>query len=423
MDMPESVYLALAFQTVIPVFAGIGFLSFTRVLGPRESAGASAVFLFLQCLLLGGSATESLGALIFFIPLFIALGFFLRRATGSRFARYTASTLCAVFLAVWFYSKYAAALHLMDDVTASSHPTLFELKFLLSQISLVGISYIGFKLIHFLIDYRQKAITTYSVWEVVNWLFFFPSIIAGPMQRFQDWQKQRENARLTLEHSSVGIRRIVQGLFFKTVLADSIHASTIATMSLGTLATGSPSDIILAAMVYTIYLYFDFAGYSHIAIGVGHFWGITLPENFNAPYRARNLADFWKRWHITLSELLRDYLFYPLSLTLKRLDFFKRRILLATIIPPIATFTFAGIWHGASYGFLIFGLLHGCGLAWLAALGRRKRRQSALHRWWRESRLAHLIASVITFLYVSFSFVFFCLSNQKLEILWNRFFS
>ncbi len=191
-------------------------------------------------------------------------------------------------------------------------------------------------------------------------------------------------------------------------------------MSAGTLATVPGWQLAEAAALYSFYLYWDFAGYSQMAIGLGKFWGITLPENFRWPFLARNLAEFWKRWHITLSEFLRDYLFYPLSLALKRRAFFKKNLLLAAALPPLVTFLLAGIWHGAGVGFLLFGLLHGVGLGWLAVLQRITAKKKSA-RMWGESAVGHAIGALVTFAYVTLTFVLFALPAEKLLVLWERF--
>jgi alginate O-acetyltransferase complex protein AlgI len=289
-----------------------------------------------------------------------------------------------------------------------------------SLIAIVGISYIGFKFIHFFVDYRAGEIERLEPLSFLSWLLFFPSLIAGPMQRFQEWNEQFGTSSLTFDRAIWGLRRILLGGFLKFVLADNIYPLTLPYMTTGTLTTASWISMILGALVYSLYLYFDFAGYCQIAIGTGVFWGMRLPENFNNPYLARNLAEFWNRWHITLSHILRDYLFYPLSLSIKRSRSMKAYPKLATILPPVLTFLVAGLWHGAGIGYVIYGLFHGVGLAYLAV--RRSSRQPAgsWRLWWSQSRVGHLGGATINYFFVSASFVFFSLPTEKLRILADR---
>ena len=175
-----------------------------------------------------------------------------------------------------------------------------------------------------------------------------------------------------------------------------------------------------AAGMYSVYLYWDFSGYSQMAIGLGRFFGIGLPENFNRPFLARNLIEFWKRWHITLSDFLRDYLFYPLSLSLKRRAFFRKNFLLAAALPPLITFLLAGLWHGAGWGFMLFGFLHGAGLSFLT-VSKPLTGKNWVVAWWDASLAGHMLGAVVTFAYVSFAFIFFCLPPERLLVLSERF--
>jgi D-alanyl-lipoteichoic acid acyltransferase DltB (MBOAT superfamily) len=308
----------------------------------------------------------------------------------------------------------------LDEALAAHAHVAAPIGSALRGASIVGVSYIGFKLIHFAVDYREGAIENVTPLEFLSWLLFFPSIVAGPMQRFQDWQAQRAQAQVTLPMAVRGLQRLLGGMVLKFVLADSIHGASLATMSNGTLATATFWQLAAAAVCYTLYLYWDFAGYSSMAIGIGMFWGITLPENFRNPFFARNLAEFWNRWHISLSLILRDYLFYPFSLWEKRRPFFKRHPNLAAALPPLVTFLIAGIWHGAAIGYLVHGLLHGLGLGYLA-VRKRSRTRSRLASWWLQSRIGHVCGAAVNFCYVTFSLVFFCLSNDRLALLWHRF--
>ncbi len=389
-----------------------GFRWLTQSIGSQARTVGAFLFLLAQFALLYYSGYSSLSSLLAFGILFLAFSCCLKFG-----AERMAWLFLSMFLASWFCSKYLVALHF-----SSSIGNFFQ-NWIKLKLSLVGISYIGFKLVHFVVDYRAKLIKNFSVKEFLSWLFFFPSVVAGPMQRFQDWQEQRATNRVTLEFIVEGVKRVVIGLVLKMVIADSIHSSTLSSMSRGTVSTASFFDIFLSAMAYTVYLYFDFSGYSSIAIGLGHFFGIKLPENFNAPYKARNLAEFWNRWHISLSELLRDYLYYPITISLKRRDYFKLHPRLGAAIPPILTFLIAGIWHGATLGFVIFGFLHGLGLAYLAVSARKKKSNRPLAIWWRRSRVAYVCSVAINFIYVSFTFIFFCLSNEHLKTLWLHIFN
>ncbi|RYE58905.1 MAG: hypothetical protein EOP48_02425 [Sphingobacteriales bacterium] len=329
------------------------------------------------------------------------------------------SFFLSVFLCVWVFQKYVLPFNI-DSLMLAKFP-LFPLtsEFIRNSL-IVGISYIGFKIIHFVMDYRDGEIDHFEVLDVLSWLMFFPSIIAGPMQRFQEWQAQRNDQKFSLDLMFFGLSQLLIGFLLKFVLADNIYQSTFSQMSPGTIGTASWTEILASVVSYTFYLYWDFAGYSSIAIGIAAFFGIRLPENFNYPFKARNLAEFWNRWHITLSTILRDYLFYPLSMHLKRKKFFKQHSTLATAIPPIFTFSVAGLWHGPAWGYLIYGLLHGVGLAFIATTKKRRFLNGRAKTWWDKSRSAYIISATINFVFVSFTFMIFCMKKDQFLALIDR---
>ena len=189
------------------------------------------------------------------------------------------------------------------------------------------------------------------------------------------------------------------GLFLKTVVADRIGEIYV-TPVYGNLAHSNSFQILIAVFFYTLQLYFDFAGYTKVAIGTARCFGIQLSENFNNPLLARSCTEFWRKWHMTLSSWLRDYLFLPLQMRFR--NFGIHGAVLATLI----TFALAGLWHGASWGFIIFGLIHG---VWLSA------EQYSKHYLKKFKKLNSLIASpaagylklTATYMLVSIAFIFF----------------
>ncbi len=422
--MDRSFYL----HTLVPIAAGAAITLVPAVAGTLSDLRPSAIelsrkpwcylnsyvpplaFLAAQILLIVACGLVSLPGLV--IVGAILSGYVLSLGVRGNRAQRLAALFLGAYMAYWIFEKYLLAFG------AESWIQLIAPGTELPNIAIAGMSYIGFKLIHFAVDYGSGEIEDVQPLEFLSWLFFFPSIIAGPMQRFQDWQAQRATSGLTVTAASMGIQRLVIGLVMKFVLADTIHLATLSHMPAGSIETAPMLRLIGAAFGYTLYIYWDFAGYSHMAIGIGHFWGIRLPENFNSPFLARNLIEFWKRWHITLSELLRDYLYYPLSLKFKRLRLGRNHPALAAGIPPLITFLIAGIWHGAGINFVLFGLIHGIGLAYLAVT--RNKPATAFGRWWLNSRVGHAGAAAINFCYVTFAFVFFSLPVDRLLVLAHR---
>jgi D-alanyl-lipoteichoic acid acyltransferase DltB (MBOAT superfamily) len=419
---------AFNLQILAPIIVGLFLILLQRsprllhtpvqdVAGSRWWKIASdSLFLLAQMVLIGLCQFASVRAELFIFIVLFGCAFFLTSAC-SRFVKIGLAFFW-IYVLYWIIEKYLLAFGLGDWLTSLCQ-CLAPVAPSLRDFAIVGTSYIGFKCIHFVVDYRSGDIENVSALDFISWMLFFPSIIAGPMQRFQDWKQQRIAAKYSLDNVSLGLQRLLIGLFMKFVLANTIFAATLSQMTLPTLETTPVWRLLLGAFCYTLYIYWDFAGYSHIAIGIGYFWGIKLPENFNSPFIARNLAEFWKRWHITLSEILRDYLFYPLSLRLKRTHFWRNYANLSAAIPPLVTFIIAGIWHGAGITFALFGLIHGIGLAYLA-VRKRKKQTNPIALWWLHSKTGYVAATGINFCYVTFAFVFFALPMEKITVLGHR---
>jgi D-alanyl-lipoteichoic acid acyltransferase DltB (MBOAT superfamily) len=405
-------------QILVAAALGVSFWLFQRQFMFVKTA-ARALFVLAQLALIYFSGLSALPGLLIVVALLCGYVALLRREEPARPMYQSLSVLFfSGFLVYWLIQKYLLPLGI-DTWLNDWIPWLGRENSSTYGIMMVGVSYIGFKFIHFFVDFRAGKIKDVDPLEFLGWLLFFPSIIAGPMQRFQEWQAQRAELNLTTKDVVSGLQRLLTGLFMKFVMADTIYNASIFQSSAGTLATASLVELVGSAACYSFYLYWDFAGYSHMAIGLGKFWGVTLPENFRSPFLARNLAEFWNRWHITLSTILRDYIFYPLSLHLKRLPFSRRHPDIAAVIPPLITFLLVGIWHGATIGFILYGLTQGIGLAFVAVLKRRKPK-TALSSWWARSIIGYAIGVILNFAYVTLSLVFFGLSRENLLVLWHR---
>jgi D-alanyl-lipoteichoic acid acyltransferase DltB (MBOAT superfamily) len=227
----------------------------------------------------------------------------------------------------------------------------------------IGISFFTFQQVAMLVDVGAGRARMPKALDYVFFVSFFPQLIAGPIVRHDELIPQVGSGTrgLTQENLGVGITVFAVGLAKKMVVADSmaVHASPIFNAA----AHGIPLDFVLswyAALAYTLQIYFDFSGYSDMAVGLGRMFGFNLPINFASPYKARSIADFWRRWHITLSRFLRDYLYIPLGGN----RYGENRRLVNLMI----TMGLGGIWHGAGWNFAIWGLLHGLYLV--------------VERWW-----------------------------------------
>ena len=229
---------------------------------------------------------------------------------------------------------------------------------------MVGYSYIAFRLIHLLRERQTGQLPAISLHEAITYTIFFPTLIAGPIdriERFQiDWQSLPQLSQLDPQRLTESGRRITLGLGQKFILADTLAQGASLTPQLATQATHT-GWLWLLLYGYAFRLYFDFAGYSNIALGIGQLFGIHLPDNFNNPYRQTSITTFWQSWHITLSNWARFYLFSPLSRSLLRRKP-RPSLILIVLITQLATMILIGLWHGITINFLIWGIWHGLGL-------------------------------------------------------------
>lgn len=215
----------------------------------------------------------------------------------------------------------------------------------------LGISFFTFKAISYLIDiYRKQPEKNSTFFAFLLYLSFFPQATAGPITRFSDFQPQLTDRSHAWENTAKGIRRFVVGLGKKLLLA-----GTLATLVDGVFAL-APGDVDarlawLAALGYMLQIYFDFSGYSDMAIGLAQMFGFTTQENFCYPYIANTIGDFWRRWHISLSSWFKDYLYIPLG--------GNRKGKVRAGINKLIVFVLCGIWHGSAVTFLLWGLWHG----------------------------------------------------------------
>lgn len=221
-----------------------------------------------------------------------------------------------------------------------------------------GVSFYTFQMVAFVVDsLREKKKKPLAVLDYVNFISFFPQIVAGPIERRRDLLPQMEGFRLkfTGENFEKGLRWLSLGLFMKFVLADNIAPY----IELDKMIDNA-WYIWFEAFLFTLRIYFDFGGYSFIAVGLAYFVGVKLELNFLAPYTSQSINEFWRRWHITLSTWFRDYVFLPLMGSNKNWAPFYLFI----------TFTLSGFWHGAAWNFIFWGAYHGALLLLLRYLGR-----------------------------------------------------
>ena len=236
----------------------------------------------------------------------------------------------------------------------------------------LAISFFTFEFIHYIVDIRRGTIERHSVGDFLAFAMFAPTMVAGPIKRFQQFSPQVQAARADATDVSAGITRIAVGLAKKMVLADTFALWLGPLGSTGSLDQASKFQIVSALFAYSLHIYFDFSGYSDIAIGSARLFGISVPENFAWPYLRSSIRSFWRHWHMSLTRWVTDYIYIPLG--------GNRRGLAVTCLNLMAAFTIVGIWHGAAWHFAAWGAFNG-----LLLVG---------HRLWTELGRKPLLAAV-----------------------------
>ena len=255
--------------------------------------------------------------------------------------------LCIIInLSILGYFKYTDfAISIINSV---SKKEVISLKNIVLPI---GISFYTFQALSYVIDvYREHNKAQKNIINLALYISFFPQLIAGPIVKYHDIDTQITERTENLENISYGIKRFIYGLSKKVILANmfALSCDEILKQPIGDIGTALAW---LAAVLYTLQIYYDFSGYSDMAIGLGHMFGFKFLENFNYPYISKSVQEFWRRWHISLSTWFKEYLYIPLGGNRKGKYF--------TYLNLLIVFFATGLWHGASFNFILWGLWHG----------------------------------------------------------------
>ena len=252
----------------------------------------------------------------------------------------------------------------------------------------LGISFFTFTQIAFLVDAYRNEVKEYDLMRYMLFVTYFPHLLAGPILHHKEMMPQFANLRnsvINYRNIAVGLFIFSIGLFKKVVIADTF--AVWANAGFDTAATLNLFEAWATSLSYTFQLYFDFSGYTDMAIGISLMFNIKLPINFNSPYKALNIQDLWRRWHMTLSRFLRDYIYIPLG--------GNKKSSFRTYTNLLATFVIGGLWHGAGWTFVFWGFLHGMALI--------------IHRVWTNLgfKMNTILAWFITFNFVNIAWIFF----------------
>ena len=269
-----------------------------------------------------------------------------------------------------------------------------------SELGFAGISYVTFRALDVIFSIRDGVIKTLAPVQYIAFLFFFPTISSGPIDRYrrfvQDWQRTRTRSEF-LNDFDTAVEKIFRGFLYKFLLAALIRTYWVARVE-----HGGGLQVVSYMYGYSLYLFFDFAGYSAFAIGFSHLFGIRSPEYFHLPFLARNIRDFWNRWHISLSFWFRDHVYMRFLLTAAKGKWFKGKHT-ANYLGLFLTFGLMGVWHGTESYYLIYGFYHAallCGYDWFA-------RWNKTAKWWPDGPVWRAVNIGLTIHAVCFGLLIF----------------
>ena len=318
----------------------------------RRNNKAQNVFLLLASYFFYGYADwKMLPLLVVATIVFFFLGRWISRAESKKQASWLTALGVMLGVGLLLYFKYldffiVSFSHLFERMGLHTNWHTFNI------IMPLGISFFTFKLISYVVEiHRGKMEPTKSFVDFAAYIAFFPCILSGPIDRPQFIKQLQDKREFDYDMAVDGMRQILWGLFKKVVVADNcaVYVDSVWT----DIAGQSGSTLALSAVLYSFQMYADFSGYSDMAIGIGKLLGFKITRNFNNPFFALNVADYWRRWHISLTSWLTDYVFTPLNIRFR--DWGKMGIILAIIINMVVV----GLWHGANWTFAVFGLYHG----------------------------------------------------------------
>ncbi|MGG2066513.1 D-alanyl-lipoteichoic acid biosynthesis protein DltB [Bacillus sp. S14(2024)] len=266
----------------------------------------------------------------------------------------------------------------------------------------LGISYVTFRAVQMIFEIRDgliKEITLFKFWE---FLLFFPAISTGPIDRYRRFQKDVEKPPSADEYKAMlytGINRIFQGFLYKFIIAYLIknHIWDAAISKQATFVS-----FMTDMYSYSLYLFFDFAGYSAFVIGVSYMMGIKTPENFNKPFLSRNIKDFWNRWHMTLSFWFRDFIYMRFVFFATKKKLIKNRYTIS-YIGAFLNFGIMGLWHGLTWYYITYGLYHAILFIAFDIFERKNKK----HKFWPNNKFTHVLGIIITFHFVCLGLLLF----------------
>ncbi len=352
----------------------------------RAYSASKALLIVSSLLFIGYGDIHSLCFLLASALLTFVSGYFLMLSVVKNNVRFSKFLLAAALsLQVIILGYYKYTYFIIDNLNKYA-----GLSFSIDTILVpAGISFITFQQIAFLVDIYRGKITELSLGDYLFYISYFPKLLQGPITGYSVLVSQinePQNKKINTENLSYGLWLFATGLVRKILLSDVLSKAVAWGYGMS-VSDMTFADTLLVSVCFTLQIYFDFSGYSHMALGISKMLNLNLPDNFDTPYISTSIIEFWKKWHISLTSFLREYIYFPLGGSRKG----KTR----TYINTMLVFLISGLWHGASWNYVIWGGMHGLAQCLNRAFDRQWQKVHAIIRW------------ALTFLFVDIAWIFF----------------
>ncbi|HHX8895860.1 TPA: D-alanyl-lipoteichoic acid biosynthesis protein DltB [Enterococcus faecium] len=391
MMLPHMIPYAEPFYFFLLAIALVPIVLSLLIWEKRLPVYQSAVTLFFLFVSFGGNYWQQGAALIGYVlwQTILVWGYFVYRQRKNQTGWFFAAVILAII-----------PLFLTKVTPFFEHGKASLLGFL-------GISYLTFKSVQMIMEIRDGMIITYKPFRYIQFLLFFPTISSGPIDRYRRFEKDQLHPPVRDKYVDLlgkGVQNIFVGFLYKFIIGYYFGQVLLPVVGRIALQHGGISWALVGYMyVYSMYLFFDFAGYSLFAVGTSYMMGYQTPINFNKPFLSWNIKEFWNRWHMTLSFWFRDYVYMRLMFFMMKKKFFKSKIVMSNI-GYFALFLLMGIWHGLTWYYIVYGLYHACLIcltdAWIRFKKKHKEQLPS-------NKFTHGLAVFLTFQAVCFSFLIF----------------
>lgn len=285
-------------------------------------------------------------------------GILIEKASNLTVKRLILVTALLYNIGVLFLYKYLFDLF-PDFLSIWASFTHRDAAMIQSPVLPLGISFYTFSILSYILDvYWEKCSAQRNILNVYLYILFFPKVVQGPIMRYSDFETQLHDKEVNIEKLNLGFERFIKGMFKKVMIADQLQP--LVTYSFNNIRYVGTIPAWIGIFAYLFQLYYDFSGYSDMAIGLGYMVGFKLPENFNHPYMSKSASEFWRRWHSSLGEWFRDYVYMPCFRTIMEIGWIdkikKKKMLFCDLMALLFTWILTGIWHGSGKKFLVWGL-------------------------------------------------------------------